>query len=120
MEQSILHVSHHGLEPSESLTAQIEEEAASLTALAPRATRCHVTVEVPHRHQRQGRHFRVRVELSVPGTVLVSDRDPAEHAAHEDAHQAVREAFGAIHRQLEKRNGRLHERRSSATDSEIA
>jgi cold shock CspA family protein len=44
----------------------------------------------------------VRIDLTVPGQELVVSRDPAENQAHTDAYVAVRDAFDAAKRQLEK------------------
>lgn len=71
-----------------------------LESIFDRIVSCHVVVEAPHRHH-QGGLYAVRVELGVPGEHIVAGRSPAEHAAHADAHVAVRDAFRAVRRQLE-------------------
>jgi ribosome-associated translation inhibitor RaiA len=88
------------MESSDALSELINEKAKGLDELYDRITACHVVVEEPHNHRRKGNHFRVSVKVEVPGKELVADRDPPDDS-HENAYQAVREAFHAVRRQLE-------------------
>jgi cold shock CspA family protein/ribosome-associated translation inhibitor RaiA len=100
-------VSFKGMEPSPALETRIRERAARLERFADRILRCHVTVEAPHRHHRQGNLFAVRIMIDVPGgQVAVTHDNPQDHA-HEDAHVAVRDAFAAAVRRLEDHVRRL-------------
>lgn len=99
--QTPLRVTYRNLASSEALNHRIAEEAAKLETFFERIVSCRVVVEMPHRHHRQGRHFRVRVDLVVPGEELTVGRDPAEHKAHEDPLLAVSEAFRAMTRKLQ-------------------
>ena len=66
-----------------------------------RITGCHVVVAQPHRHHREGRLYSVRVDLIVPGTEIVVNRNhPLDHA-HEDVFVALRDSFNAARRRLE-------------------
>jgi ribosomal subunit interface protein len=83
---------------SDALDAHIRERAAKLEEFHPRITSCRVTVEEIARHQHQGREFRVRVDVRVPGhQELVVNRDHAE-----DPYVALRDAFDAMARQLDE------------------
>jgi ribosomal subunit interface protein len=96
-----LQITLKGIEASPALEDRIREKAARLDRFERDILRCHVTVEAPHRHQRQGRLFRVRVEVFVPrGDIVVTRESPQDHA-HEDPYVAVRDAFDAVARQLE-------------------
>jgi ribosomal subunit interface protein len=95
-----LQITFRGIEASEALKDRIREKADKLLHFSPRITRCHVTVEAPHRHHQQGNHFRVHVDVTAPGGGGVAGRDPADAASHEDPYQAVAEAFDALRRQL--------------------
>jgi len=101
--QSPLRISYHHCEPSEPLNALIKEKAAELDHFYPRITSCRVVVERPGYHHRQGKgaHFRVRIEVSVPGELLVVGRDPEPRKENEDAFVSVNEAFHAMRRQLQ-------------------
>jgi cold shock CspA family protein len=96
-----LQITFRHMEPSEAMRYLIRDEADKLEELFDRITSCHVTFDQPHRHKSQGNHFRVRIEVKVPGHDIVVSRDPAEHAEHEDPQITVREAFDAARRQLQ-------------------
>lgn len=98
--QTPLQISFHQMAPSPDLDAEVRRWVDELEAISDRIVSCHVVIEAPHRHH-QGGLFAVRVDLGVPGEHLVAGRSPAEHAAHADAHVAVRDAFRAVRRQLE-------------------
>ena len=108
--QMPLQITFHNLPPSEALSEWIRRKAAKVEERYPRLTGCKVAVEDPNHHHRRGkgRHFRIRVELLVPGEVLVADRGSPAIVAHEDAYLAVTKAFDAACRQLDafsERNG---------------
>ncbi|HET9361916.1 MAG TPA: HPF/RaiA family ribosome-associated protein [Vicinamibacterales bacterium] len=112
-------VTFRGLRPLDALEADIRERASWLEQFYDGIIRCRVLVELPHRHRRDGRHFHVRIELTVPGGApIVISHEPSLHGTlkHvEDAHHkeaeidavhryaavAVREAFDAARRRLE-------------------
>jgi ribosomal subunit interface protein len=82
---------------SDALETHIRDSAAKLEEFHDRITSCRVTVEQTAQHHHQGRQFRVRVDLRVPGKEIVSNRDH-----HEDVYVALRDAFDAVKRQLEE------------------
>lgn len=97
-----LEIRFRDMAPSEALSEEIRDEAAKLEKLCERITSCRVTVEQPHRHHQQGRHFHVQIDLRIPGDELVVGRDPESHKSHENAHAAVAEQFEALRRMLQK------------------
>jgi ribosomal subunit interface protein len=94
-------ITFRNMGPSPAMETQIRQRLDELNHLFDRITGCRVVVEAAHRHQRKGRIYHVRVDLSVPGNEIVVKRDPPEHHAHEDMHVAIRDAFDAVRRQLE-------------------
>ena len=94
-------ITFRDLPASAAADARIREEAAELEQFYDRIQRCRVVVELPHRHQRQGNLYAVRVDLTVPGHELVIGREPTEQHAHEDLYVAIRDAFAAAKRQLQ-------------------
>ncbi|RPH67891.1 MAG: HPF/RaiA family ribosome-associated protein [Myxococcaceae bacterium] len=98
-----LQITHLHAAPSERLDTLIRERAAELEQFYPRLTGCHVRIEHPGQHHRRGKgaHFRVRIEVSVPGKTLVVSRDPAAHLPNEDVYLATTEAFHEMRRQLQ-------------------
>lgn len=96
-------VSYRNVRPTRAIQSLIDEKVVGLERFYPRIVGCHVTIERPGRHHRHGKgaHFRVRVEVSVPGGRLVVGRDPEEAKDHEDAYLAISEAFRAMRRMLQ-------------------
>jgi ribosome-associated translation inhibitor RaiA len=91
-----LQVTFRGLAHSPALSDRIRDKATKLHTQHPRITSCRVTVEARHRHHAQGRSFSARIEIHAP------DQDVAVgYGENEDPHVAVREAFDAVHRQLQ-------------------
>ena len=82
---------------SEALEARIREKAAKLEEFHPRITRCRVTVEEMRKHHQQGRHFQVSLDVRVPGREIA-----VNNARDEDVYVALRDAFDAAKRQLER------------------
>jgi ribosome-associated translation inhibitor RaiA len=83
------------MELPRSVAEEIHERADRLEQFYRRIMRCRVTVEGPGRHHRQGT-CRVRIELTVPGSRILVNRQSGENAA-----EAVREAFDAATRRVE-------------------
>lgn len=98
-----LEIHFHNTAKSDAVEAAIRERAAKLEKFADRIVSCRVTVDAPHKHHRQGKLFRVSVDVHIPGGHIVVSRDPAEHHAHEDVYVAIRDAFDATRRQLQDR-----------------
>jgi ribosomal subunit interface protein len=96
-----LQITFRGMEPSDAIETVIRERAARLEHFHSRIVRCHVVLDVPHRHQRKGRLYAVRLAVTTPTGELVVKRDPPENHSHEEFYVVVRDAFDAMARQLE-------------------
>jgi cold shock CspA family protein/ribosome-associated translation inhibitor RaiA len=94
-----------GLPVSPALEEHIQLRAVALTRFFPRIFDIRVVVEESHRHQ--GKLFRVRIEIAIPGEDVVISREPQESRGHADPYVAVRDAFEAATRRLEERLQRL-------------
>ena len=92
-----LQITIRDLPHSEALEAHIRDRAAKLEEFHPHITSCRVTVEEQALHHQQGRQFRVRIDVRVPGKVVVANRDHDE-----DVYAALRDAFDSVKRQLEE------------------
>lgn len=84
----------------EFVEQSVREHVAKLERVYDGATRCRVSVDAPHAHRRSGRHYEVRVELTVPGDTLVVSEHTGRSDAHEEVHVALRDAFKGLERQL--------------------
>lgn len=118
-----LEITFHNIDSSPSMEAEIRRHAEKLKRFAADIVSCRVAVEAPHKHHRHGRLFHVRVDVRLPGSEIVVNRDPSEHHAHEDVYVAIRDAFKAARRQVQdavrKRRGdvKTHEVPSHGTIS---
>jgi ribosomal subunit interface protein len=92
-----LQVLFKGVDRSDAVEAHVRQKVAKLEHFHPQITGCRVTIALPHNHHQQGKHFDVRVELSVPGKEILVNR---EHG-NEDMYMALRDAFDAARRQLD-------------------
>ena len=81
---------------SDALDAHIRARADRLEKFCSHITSCQVVVEIPHRHRHQGNLFNVRLEIKVPGDVIVLTRD-----LREEVYVALGDAFDAARRKLE-------------------
>ena len=95
-----LQITFHGIGPSPAIERTLHRKLAWLRRYHPHITGCRVTVEAPHRHQRKGRLYSVRVDVTVPGGGLTATRSPSLDHAHEDLRVAIRDAFDSARREL--------------------
>lgn len=84
------------IEHSEALETHIRQKAQKLEEFFNHIMSCRVVVEMPHKHHNQGKQFNVRIDIGVPGSEIVVNRDH-----NEDVYIALRDAFNAAKRQLE-------------------
>jgi ribosomal subunit interface protein len=97
-----LQITFRNLDRSEAIEAKVRERAEKLNQFYDQIMGCRVAVEALHKHHRHGNHYHVRVDVTVPGSELVSSREPDEHHRYTDVYVAIRDAFDAICRQLEE------------------
>jgi ribosomal subunit interface protein len=96
-----LQITFSNLPWSEAVEASIRGHVAKLDRYHQHIMSCRVVVEVQHKHHQHGNHYHVRIEVKVPGAVLVASRQPGTHHRYTDRNVAIRDAFDAIRRQLE-------------------
>jgi ribosomal subunit interface protein len=90
-----LQITTRDVEQSEALEARIREKAKKLDEFFNHIVSCRVVVEKEHKHQSQGKHFNVRIDIGVAGGEIAINR---EHA--EDVYVALRDAFDAAKRKV--------------------
>ncbi len=101
--QMPLQITIRDMEHSEALEARIREKASKLDEFFDHIVSCRVVIELPHKHQHQGRQFSVRIDIGVAGGEIAVNR---EHA--EDVYVALRDAFDAAKRQVSDYAHKLH------------
>lgn len=100
--QSPLQITIRDIPSSDALEAHIRDKVEKLENFSDRIVSCHVVVEMPHKHHHQGKEFNVRINIGVPGSDIVVNRDH-----HQDPYVALRDAFDAAKRQLEDHARRM-------------
>ena len=98
------------------LEAHVLDRVKKLDRFHDSIMRCHVVVDAPHRHHRQGTRYEVRIDLTVPGGELAISRNPSD-LAHTDVHACIDAAFDDARRLLDeyehrRRSEHRHRRRS--------
>ncbi len=96
-----LQVTFRDMDPTPALEDFVRTWVAKLERIYDRIERCHVLVERPHQHHRQGKRVHVRITLAVPGPDVVVSHDHSLDGSHEDVYVAIRDAFRAARRRLE-------------------
>jgi ribosomal subunit interface protein len=91
-----LQITIRDVDHSAALETHIREKADKLSDFFARIISCRVVVEMPHKHQHQGKQFNVRIDIGVPGGEIVVNKD-----SNVDVYVALRDAFDAAKRQLE-------------------
>lgn len=116
-----LQIAFRNIDPSPALEHLIREHADKLDRFFGRIIAKRVVFEVPHRHQHQGKHYTVQVVLTVPGDELVVHSDKPGSHGHESADAAIRDAFDAARRPLERFAERhRHEVKSHEADAALS
>ena len=110
-----LQVTFRNIPPSDALVDYVRGKVDKLETFSERITSCRVAVETPHRHQHNGWHFRVRVDLTTPGAEIVVGHDQTRCA--ESAYGAVDEAFKNVERLLKSHEERLRAPRPKSRGS---
>jgi ribosome-associated translation inhibitor RaiA len=81
----------------------IRDQAAKLERVCDHIIGCRVAIEKPQKHQKVGNPFRVRIDVTVPPEhELVVTREASQGDLHEQLPTVLRNAFGAMRRQLRK------------------
>lgn len=96
-----LQITFRDMPHSDAVEANIRERVAKLDEFYEQIMACHVVIEQPHAHHRQGKLFRVSIDLTLPDGELLVNRSAQENHAHEDAYVAIRDAFKSLRRQLQ-------------------
>jgi cold shock CspA family protein/ribosome-associated translation inhibitor RaiA len=98
-----LEIAFRGMEKIDAVEDLIREKASDLERLCSDIISCRTVVEVPQQHQKSGRPYRVRINVSIPpGHEVVVRRESSEGMLHEELPSTIRDAFDAAKRQVKK------------------
>ncbi len=95
-----LQITFRHVEHSDDVERKIRQRAAKLDSLYDQIMTGRVVVDLPQQRRRKGKIFQVEIDITVPGTELVVNRDPQLNHAHEDVYVAIDDSFDAMERQL--------------------
>ncbi len=100
---------------SEAAKKEVHERAVKLDQTHGQIIRCRVTVDRPHRHQKNGTCYEVRIDLTIPGAEWAVKGEP-----NEDLFVAIRNVFDIVMRRLNdlsrRQKGALKAQRPSFDD----
>ena len=97
--QTPIQVTFRGFEHSPVIDQLIQARAAQLQTLArDKLTSCHVVVE--RGHERVAIVFHARIDVTLPGTVLIVNHGPHNLHHHDEPEEAVRDAFNLMQNQI--------------------
>lgn len=102
-----LQITYRHMARSDAVDAAIRKNAERLDRFADRIMACRVVVIAPHKHQRQGKLYEIKIDLTAPGEEMAVTREGPENHAHEDVYVAIRDAFNAAARRLEDHSRRF-------------
>ena len=137
-------ITFKNMQSSQAIEKLVHRLARKLEFFGKLITTCHVFIEAPHRHHRNGHRFNVRIHIAAPNGSIDVRRAPklivpaplstgkdlqaqthvvGRVAAHVDIQAAIRDAFDAARRRLQSyvanRRGevKVHQRRAAAPGS---
>jgi len=96
-----LQITFRHMDSSPAVEAAIRQHAEKLERFSDRIMACRVVVEAPHHHQRKGKLYSIRIDLTVPGEQIPVTHSGPQNHAHEDIYVAIRDAFNTAGRLLE-------------------
>ena len=113
-----LQITFRNMKSSAMVEEWIQAEAAKLDTFCNQIMACRVAIEVPHRHNRNGKPLHVRIDLTLPGKEIVIKREPVPRhkprtlgegnalvklhplPPHHDLHLVIHDAFKAAARRV--------------------
>ncbi|MFO0547199.1 MAG: HPF/RaiA family ribosome-associated protein [Polyangiaceae bacterium] len=98
-----LQITFRGLDPSEFIDSYVRKRAEKLERFADHIVGCHVVIESPHHHKSHGGHFKVMIDLKLPGDEIVVGNHHRENKSHEDVYATIDDAFEDVTRVLQER-----------------
>lgn len=105
-------IKYHGMDPSDSLSAAVEEHAQKLSRFCDRIMHCNVFIGASQHRHRHGNHYHVHADLVLRGGELVMGHTPAKRVLDEDPYRAVSHTFGVLERRLVEAEAQLRDHRA--------
>ena len=93
------------IERSGALEERARTLGVRLERFSERIMQCHMTLEGPGNGHDNGAGYLVKIDLAVPGAQIHADSLHLDGAGHNDIYLALRGAFNAAKRQLQRLHG---------------
>lgn len=108
-----LQITFRDIPSSQAVADHIRARADKLDGMNERITSCRVAIESPKRHVHHGKHFSVRIDMTVPGAELVVAR---QHDIEDsDLHIAIDRSFDEAERVVRDHVEKTRVRRFNGT-----
>lgn len=113
-----LQITYRDVHPSPAIAEHCQRRTDKLDTLFDRITSCRVAIEAAKKNTLDGRHYRVRIDLTLPGVELVAGKHHAD-VEDSDLHIAMDRSFDEAERlvrdhadkvRVHRRNGSPHGR----------
>jgi len=107
--EEMIHITFHQLDHSPKLDRKIRMKAEKMLRAHPFILHCRIVVSLPHRHKLRRNLFEIRMDIKVPGTEIVINKQPGiKERPHEDPYVVINDAFKAAEHLLEKYKEKRH------------
>lgn len=98
-----LEISYRGIEKTDDIDTLVRQKVAKLEQVCDFLISCHVAIEKPQKHQRQGSPYRIRISMRVPPEhELIVKQEPGEGDMHDPLSTVIRRCFQSARRELKK------------------
>ena len=97
-----LQIEFRDIAHSDAIEAAIRDKVNKLSRFFDHIMSCRVTAGIIQKHKHQGKLFNIRIDVTMPGSEIVVNRDKAE-----DIYVAIRDAFDAAKRQVQEHVRRI-------------
>lgn len=109
-----LDITYRDMDSSPTVDYVVRQQLEKVERHCPALVSCRVVIAAPKGRHVHGEHFHVTVDLILPGAEIVADRDPPQRHSHEDCHAAIRDAFRAALKEIDRRHSKEIARRRDA------
>ena len=96
-----LEISSKNVHLSEEMEELIRDKASKLDNIFDQIIGCRIMVDIPHRSQRSGMQYNVRIDITIPGGEIGVKREPDE-----DLYSAISNSFDVAQRRLKDHAGK--------------
>lgn len=108
-----LELAFHNMDHSDAVEQRVRERVDRLEKFFQNITSCRVVIDAPHKSEYHTQHYKVRVDVTVPGRELVVSESPTDDN-RDDVYVAIRDAFDAAERRIKKYADKMRDRARTA------